>query len=195
MSHATQNIERPKKPMFYWYILLCSIIILFFIILLLFMYNKQAIILKDTKFFIKLQSLFSRGKVNCDTTKSYCFEDSDCNNACMGSNYACLHGMCKKNLNIIDATNNCDTKMGVIGYYIGNAALGIYEFICKSVDPGIAINTTENRMCYGDSSYQINYLDKYPSINTCDCVGKIIVPATSVKREHAECAPQYIGLV
>ena len=159
------------------------------------MFKKTSVDVTTDKIDIKYGSMYGSGKRDCDTTKTYCFSDNDCTSQCTNTNESCVHGICRTNINSMEATNDCDPKKGVIGYFIGNTALGKYEYICKSVDPAIAISVNENRMCYGDSSYLIDYLSTFPSINTCTCSNQIIVPATSQKREHVECNAAYIGLV
>lgn len=157
--------------------------------------NKQALNIEDDKLYLKLENIAMQNKKQCSNTKEYCFTDNDCNLGCQESGMSCNHGICSNILNATDAENICDPKRGMIGYFVGNTALGTYDVVCKSVDPAIAISVSENRMCYNDNTYQIDYLTGFPSIYTCDCEGRIIIPATSQKREHVECNSAFIDLV
>ncbi|UVX94944.1 PIF-3 [Callinectes sapidus nudivirus] len=193
-SLGKKREKKEEKPTFYVYIICCGVAILIFVIIIMMMLNKKAIDLKSNNFKINTGELSGSGKKNCSTVKTYCFTDDDCHQQCVSSSMHCVHGICRNNLNAISAKNECDPSKGVIGYLVGNTTLGTYEYICKSVDPAIAISVNENRMCYGDSSYKIDYLSVYPSKYSCTCNNQITIPATSQKREHVECNSVYADL-
>ncbi|QBB28688.1 PIF-3 [Homarus gammarus nudivirus] len=183
------------RPSFFVYIILCTLLVMCFAGLASRIFNKTTKKLKNDRIAIKTSSLHGGGKKNCSTLQQYCFEDNDCLHQCVASTMSCVNGICINNTNSTEASNECNPSKGVIGYLIGNTAFGTYEYICKTVDPGIAISVDENRMCHGDKTYQIDYLAQYPSIYSCECEGKVTVPATSQKREHVECNPAFSGLV
>lgn len=189
-----KNKNEIEKPTFFVYIIigLVSIICLFFLCITL--WGKRNVKLDNSRLSIKLNGRDVKSKATCNTTTTYCFEDADCQQQCSESGVACLHGICKSNINRIDANNECDPQMGVLGYLVGNTALGTYQYICKSIDPGIAISPTENRMCYGDNTYHVNYLDGFPSMTDCRCEGAIVVPATRTTRAHIECNKAFTGM-
>lgn len=136
---------------------------------------------------------------NCETLPTYCFDDDDCTAQCvMTTNFTCSNGICtNRSLLEYSTLNECDPALGFIAYYVGDVAFGDYNFICKSADPGIAINnngTLENTMCKS-GSITIDYLSKYPSITECTCSdtnksNQIIIPATEEVREYVVCVSE-----
>lgn len=184
-----------SKYTYYIYIMVCVSVMLCFVVLLCTMWNKQTVQVQSDRVSINTGNLFGAGRKNCEIDKGYCFSDEDCDQQCSVSSMSCVHGICLNKIAISDATNECDPSKGVIGYLVGNTALGTYQYICKSIDPAIAISVDENRMCFGDDTYQIDYLKTFPSIYSCTCSDKVLVPATAEKREHAECDPRYSDLV
>lgn len=186
---------KPEKPTFFVYIVICLVVVIFFIILLCVLFNKKVNVVKNDKISIDTGYMFGSGKKECELEKVYCFTDDDCFQKCVATTFGCIHGICLNNINTSNIINDCDPTKGIVGYLVGNTALGTYNYICKSIDPAIAISVNENRMCYGDKSYQIDYLKSYPSIYTCNCSNKIIIGATSEKRRHVECNSTYIDLV
>ncbi|UVT30879.1 PIF-3 [Penaeus vannamei nudivirus] len=195
MPQDTKMSKREEKPSFYVYIILCIIVIVAFVVIIISLFGKQAIFDADGEKFKHFDiPTLATGKANCNLVNRYCFEDGDCEAACDIPGYTCIHGVCKRDFGVVDVTNKCDPKMGMIGYLTGNTALGTYEYICQSVDPAIAISVDENRMCFGDNTYQIDYIKEFPTTKACECVGRIVVPATREKREHVECSPLYAGM-
>ncbi|UOT91843.1 PIF-3 [Aratus pisonii nudivirus] len=195
MNDQKYSYSLKQPPTYYVYFIICVVVIFLFLIIIGLMFNKTSKRLSFDKINIKVGNLYGVGRKDCELTKTYCFTDNDCVQQCTASSFTCAHGICMNNVNTINATNDCDPSKGVIGYLVGNTALGTYEYICKSVDPAIAVSVTENRMCFGDKTYQINYLQSYPSIYTCECDDKVIIPATSQKREHVECNKIFVDLV
>lgn len=130
-------------------------------------------------------------KNDCTETSTFCFNDINCIAACKNSNLMkCIKGKCR-NQNIVESTinNKCNPKNGVTGFLVGNPSFGMYSFICKSVDPGIA-SVDDNLMCKNQNPpIEINYLKMFPTIQECTCKDKMLVPSTRVKREHYECSP------
>lgn len=159
--------------------------------------NKSQIIKNDdSEFKVKIKNI-NNVKNNCTETKTYCFVDQDCLQSCYNSSmYSCLNGVCKKSLiNTTDAENECDPSKGIVGYLVGNPTFGTYQYICKSIDPGIAISVDENLMCKNDPTVDINYIEKFPSKYDCSCENQVLIPATSVKRKHVECDDNFYDLV
>lgn len=139
-------------------------------------------------------------RADCDNQQTFCFTDAECVQRCyVKAEYSCMHGICK-NSRIIEsnAKNKCDAKQGFIAYLVGNVAFGEYEFICRSVDPGIAVNVDEaNNMCL-NGDICIDYLKQFPAISNCTC-GKIddicIVPAMDNVRRYVVCDDRYGDLI
>ncbi|UHB41826.1 PIF-3 [Macrobrachium rosenbergii nudivirus] len=185
-----------KKPTLIVYIILCCVTIICFLIILIVLYNKKTGKNPTVeRLQIKLQNLIGSGRKDCATERRYCFGNEDCMYKCIDSNFSCINGICKKDINKIPGSNVCDPSKGVLGFLLGNTALGTYEFICKSIDPGIAITVDNNRMCHGDKDYVIDYISNYPIIKACKCDNQITIPATSVKREHVECNSEFVDFV
>ena len=131
---------------------------------------------------------------NCDAELVYCFTDQDCQLGCQPRDlYSCMTGVCRSNrLQATDGTQDpCLTKMGMMSFIAANTTFGRYEYLCKSVDPGVAVSSHENRMCYGqtDPAPDINYLNNAPLMSQCVCPenATALVPATEIKRAHVEC--------
>lgn len=135
----------------------------------------------------------------CSNETTYCFADRDCATRCDAANkYRCVHGVCR-NARVIDENpkNECDVRKGFVAYLIGDTAFANYRYLCKSIDPGVAVSPeSENRMCKSSPvPLAIDYLKRYPSAYECECQHKAVVPATSVKREHVECTERYYDLI
>lgn len=133
-------------------------------------------------------------RINCEQNTTYCFEDSHCNGICsIASSSKCSNGICI-NAAIINTTapkNECNAERGVLTYFVGNPTLGRYDYLCKSIDLGIASDdiTEPNKMCK-NGLILINYLQQFPDANQCNCfVGftKIPLPETSQIRTYVEC--------
>jgi len=91
--------------------------------------------------------------------------------------------------------NTCDATMGMIAFLVGSPAFGSFHFVCRSIDPGIAISTTENLMCNGEQNFGIDYLQQFPTIIQCTCPDLVPVPATSQVRRYGECNSQFADFV
>jgi len=147
----------------------------------------------------------SKPRVNCEFETQYCFTDGDCQRRCnanvAGLGARCITGICKNELLIEQLPeNNCDPRKGFVAYLVGNPALGQVSFICKTVDPGIAISVDGiNRMCAGSiEPIDINYLKEFPYEKQCTkeiCPFPCLIPATSVKRSHIECNETFSLLI
>ena len=159
--------------------------------------SKKNIKRNENNFFNINSRVMSENKKYCSTYMSYCFNDSDCSIMCdLKNKYNCINGICKNNKIVTSVPENkCDPKKGLIGYLVGNTAYGKYEFICKSIDLGIALSIKTNLMCKGQKNMFIDYTTKFPTINQCSCINKSIVPATQNKRKHVECDDIYHELV
>lgn len=157
--------------------------------------NEVTSALVDENFKMQISNFFNGDRSNCSEEILYCFSNTDCSRTCVDSDKICQHGLCKAPvMNPIDWSETCDATKGMVGYLIGNTALGDYEFICKSIDPAIAISNTENRMCF-DGSIEIDYNIAYPASSSCVCSHPVYVPATKEKREHVECSDIFYDLV
>lgn len=144
-------------------------------------------------------ALTSRSTRNCNREQVYCWTDADCAQACSNvSGVSCVRGVCgQQNLVFSSPNNPCDPAKGILAFLEGDVAFGRYVYSCKSVDPGIAISSTLNKMCLNQTTpVTINYLTKFPEITDCSCTDTLtLVPATTVKRAHAECSPLFYDLV
>jgi hypothetical protein len=131
---------------------------------------------------------------NCDQNTTYCFEDSHCSKMCtLSSASLCRNGICINSavINTTAPKNECNAEKGVLTYFVGNSTLGRYDFLCKSVDLGIASDDVDkaNKMCK-NGNITINYLQKFPDILDCDCnygFTKVLLPNTSQVRRRVEC--------
>ena len=138
----------------------------------------------------------NRPRVDCNQNVTYCFEDANCANLCQNSTGSrCRNGICI-NTNVINSQlplNECDARRGVVTFLSGNTALGRFDFLCRSIDLGIAsddINVT-NRMCIG-GSINIDYTKQFPDIRDCSCppdTRSVILPSTSQVRSYVHCLP------
>uniref|UniRef100_A0AAU8GFC4 PIF-3 n=1 Tax=Faxonius propinquus nudivirus TaxID=3139431 RepID=A0AAU8GFC4_9VIRU len=142
-------------------------------------------------------NLYNYNKKSCIQETVYCFTNNDCTQKCDNLNtYNCVNGICKSSsIIIVDDKNQCDNRKGVLAYLVGNTAFGTYEFICKSIDPGIAININENKMCAGDPLYSYDYTLQFPQITDCMCEHQSLIPATSQVRKYVECDDYFYDLV
>lgn len=175
------------------------LIVSFFLILFLIFYLSRFINFEYDKVpdaLIKLvNGLEQEKKIDCQQKVTYCFEDSQCAQRCSNLS-VCSHGVCL-NSNIFTTTapiNECDASKGVLTFFVGNPAFGVYEYLCKSVDPGIADDDIKkpNRMCTG-GNIDIDYTKSFPLMNNCNCPNDfdmVIVPATSTVREYGVCIPK-----
>ena len=186
-----------EPPHLILYIVLCGAVILIFIVLLgIMVKNKPGGTPVKDFLKIKLANMIGLGRANCDVEKRFCFGVEDCVHNCQNSSsVGCINGICKTDLNIIPAVNECDPAKGLIGFLDGNTALGTYEFICRSIDPGIAISVDVNKMCFGDPDFVVDYISAYPSIENCKCASQIVIPSTAQIREYVECNSDFIDLV
>lgn len=135
-----------------------------------------------------------RDRRDCDQDVVYCFEDAHCTKICAAKfGSRCSNGVCI-NAAIINSqapNNECDARRGVLTYFVGNPMLGRYDYLCKSVDPGIASNdiSEPNRMCLG-GQIAIDYLQQFPAENQCQCLpgySKVSIPNTSSIRNYVVC--------
>lgn len=139
-------------------------------------------------------------KSHCTTTKTFCFQDTDCAKLCLEEDtFTCAKGVCELDMKRVRedslASENCDTSMGMATFLVGDTAFGRYQRLCKSIDPGIAISSKTNLMCKGGDTI-INYINKFPSIDNCtNCDKKITIPATVNKRRHVECNSPFYDMV
>lgn len=183
-----------SKPIVY-IILIVSFLLLFLLLIYTqtfknFIYDH----VPDELFNLKSQ-LEQNKKINCNQKVTYCFDDSQCNQRCT-SQSTCSNGICL-NSNIFTSTapdNECDSRRGVLTFFVGNPTLGRYEYLCKSVDPGIANDDINkpNLMCTG-GTIDINYLSSFPKISDCKCpldYQSIIIPSTPEVRSYVVCVPK-----
>ena len=124
-------------------------------------------------------------RINCSTQKHYCFEDNDCSTQCtIGGNYMCIHGICKDQ-RVVETMpdNRCDPKKGFEAFLVGNPNMGTYEYICKSIDQGIAIDIDTNKMCL-NGTIDIDYTKSMPFVTDCKDANQMLIPATSAVRDY-----------
>lgn len=162
--------------------------------------NTSDIISLDEKKLIdsSFATVESANRRKCDSEISYCFTDNDCRLSCaQTSKYSCTKGICT-NTRVVETLpeNKCNAQKGFLAYLVGNVAFGFYEYICKSIDPGIALSVDANNlMCLNqDPALDIDYLKQFPSAYSCSCSSACPIPATSVKRFHIECNDNFADL-
>lgn len=133
-------------------------------------------------------------RVDCSLGVVYCFENNNCSSVCtIASSAVCRNGICL-NSNVINTTapiNECDAERGVVTFFAGNVALGRYDYLCRSIDLGIAPDDVSlpNNMCK-DGDIDINYLVQFPDIRQCQCppgTSLVGLPATSQVRQYGQC--------
>lgn len=190
------------KNKFYFKNITISIIILILILILIFTIILPLAKTNDNLSPISETALLqceilSKQRKECSSERVFCFQDSDCTRMCnVNSPYSCLNGVCM-NERIITTTpiDECDSRMGLMPYLVGNPNFGIYKYVCKSVDPGIAVSNTKNLMCLNGPPIPINYLKEFPTISQCTCTDIVHIPATSIKRAHVECSEHFSDFV
>jgi hypothetical protein len=178
-------------------VLLCMILSAMIIYFLMYTNIDDVINLQTKDKFIESGiALSTSNRVKCSSEKHYCFDDNDCTSRCdTVSNYSCIHGICK-NFDIVTSNpnNDCDPAYGIEAFLVGNTGMGTDEYICKSLDDGIAISVTENRMCKG-GDIEINYTRSMPSISDCTSDNICLIPSTSQVREYVIVDEKYHDLV
>lgn len=183
-----------NKPIRYVNLSLSVIILIILLVFIQFLAQKTKTInlleLEDNENFAL--SGANTAQIDCNTVRSYCFDDDDCLMNCEGGSiFSCRTGVCV-NTNVIktQVINECSTKKGQLAYFVGDTQLGRYNSICKSIDPGVAPDNPneENRMCM-NGDIDIDYRKAFPSIEECSCINnnKIIIPFTQTIRSVATC--------
>lgn len=153
---------------------------------------------EDDRFDLRIVNVEESMRRECTNEITYCFSDNECTTRCIANTeYMCTNGICRNKRIITSiAENKCDASKGFIAYLMGDVAFGKYEYICRTVDPGIAISPDEsNRMCLG-GDIDIDYLKQFPSMERCSCNGnndpeRCVVPATENVRRHVVCDARY----
>lgn len=188
------ELKRQQTPAFAYISIVFTIVIVILIIFFLkyitsLEYDKMG----DANLIID-QQLELRNRINCDQIPTYCFEDSNCTGICtIATTTRCSNGICV-NAAIINTTapkNECDAAKGVLTYFVGNATLGRFDYLCKSIDLGIAPDDIDlpNRMCE-HGNITINYLQQFPDASQCSCpngYSKVNLANTSQVRNYVDC--------
>lgn len=160
--------------------------------------NKEAVRDWIHTDFIDAGQLVHQIRSDCNSEVVYCFNDADCRHGCQTrDHYACLNGICRNDRMLLDNSTHdeqCLAHMGMMSYLVGNTAFGRYEYVCKSIDPGIAVSSTKNLMCNNQTQAplpDINYMVELPTETMCHCNDNetAVVAATPNKRQHTECSP------
>lgn len=145
-------------------------------------------------------SIGNRARVDCAQNVTYCFEDSHCAKMCQNATGSiCRNGVCLS-ANIINSQtplNECDARRGVVSFFSGNVALGRFDFVCRSIDLGVAPDdiSQPNNMCRG-GIINIDYTRQFPTPRDCQCPAGtrgVILPATSQVRQYVQCLPTRIA--
>lgn len=139
-----------------------------------------------------------KDRVDCNQNVTYCFNDSHCSQLCTNNNGSiCRNGICVDSnvLNTETPLNECNAERGVLTFFVGNVALGRYDFLCRSVDLGIAPDdpNLENNMCM-NGDINIDYTRAFPMISECSCPeGKlpVVLPETSQVRSYVQCIDEF----
>lgn len=178
--------------------LFALIMILYFVYLI---YNIPHHVNNTNNNNIQLTGRVNRSdRIDCNQKITYCFEDSHCSKLCSNQTGSiCRNGICV-NANVLNTQvpiNECNSERGVFTFFAGNVALGRYDFLCRSIDLGIAPNdpNLDNNMCIG-GSIDINYKQAFPAITDCVCPeGKIpvVLPETSQVRRYVHCIDEFIA--
>jgi hypothetical protein len=148
-------------------------------------------------FDLKLQQN-SIAKRDCNNEIIYALDDVVCDNVCSSNgSFIAQNGFCVNELAAIEipSINQCDAKLGVLAYYVGDETLGTANFLCLSIDPGIQPNdiSQPNLMCKnGTLSGGINYLKHFPEMSDCYCMNNdkflaVIIRGTSIIRDYVVC--------
>lgn len=145
---------------------------------------------------------------NCQSETVLCFEDDDCTATCDktgGQFFRCIQGRCKNEQYMDSLQNNvCDGRRGVIAFMVGN--IDRWDFICKSIDPGIAPNdpTLENGMCFDVDENtsrlvnDVNYFERFPDQKDCDpqyAQYSCVIPSTPGVRRHVKISKKFYDLL
>lgn len=143
-------------------------------------------------------ALIQSSRVNCGAENVFCFEDQDCKNMCLLTEQnVCRNGICRNRRVIATNPNNeCDPTKGLFALFVGDPALGRYEWVCDTIDPGVALPDGNNRMCEG-GTMEINYLREFPSIPQCTCPvsDRVAIGATSSTRRIVQCNNVFASLL
>lgn len=178
---------------------ICFVILFCIVFFCITKYDNKKIKHDNWNFYLNTEHL--REKENCNIKTTYCFDNNDCLFQCdntLGS-FNCIKGICNSNINNdsfeeIPQITECDPHKGIIALLLGNIGWS-WEWVCKSIDPAIALENGDNKMCK-NGDIVIDYLNKFPSISDCEnCKGEITVPATKNKRRHVECNEKYSEFV
>lgn len=180
-----------------WIAFVVLIAILYFVYLIYNLPERANVIRND----IQLRGRTRRNdRINCDQNITYCFEDAHCAHLCSSkSGSICRNGICR-NANVLNTqvpVNECNAERGVFTFFVGNTALGRYDFLCRSVDLGIAPDNPRepNRMCT-NGFIDIDYTRSFPSITDCTCPPgqkMVTLPETSQVRAYTQCFDEKIA--
>ena len=188
-----------------------TVILILVLVVLLIMINETAkvnIIKKKDSDFNVIPWFKKINRKNCDTELIYCLDDFTCENVCtskMASKFRCLNDKCINMtlFNIEEVENVCSAKDGFLAYMVGDTQLGTYNLICKSVDPGIAVNSFDtngnqyfdNKICIDGKISNIDYTIQYPDIEDCTCPDGMVPVKFGNKaiRKHIKCIPNNLA--
>lgn len=180
-------------------IIIICFVILFCIVILCIQKKNKDIDLKKQLYF-NLNNDYLHDRKNCDLENTYCFDNNDCALQCDNGigEYSCVKGLCVSNLDELNENKpnvtECDTHKGIMALLLGKVGWN-WEWTCKSLDPAIALEDGNNKMCK-NGDIKIDYFEKLPEISDCkNCEGMVIVPATQNKRRHVECNKDIVDFV
>lgn len=156
--------------------------------------------IEDKQFRSEFANIEIENEKNCTKSVIYCFDDDDCRVMCSDKGrISCLNGICKTKKTITrNIENKCDVKLGYYAYLVGDTMFGDYKYVCKSIDPGIAVldenNKIVNRICnYG--SINVDYRKNIPMAGECNCPSDthyVELPNTKTIRNRAFCVSEPI---
>jgi len=147
-----------------------------------------------------LDNPVSRFKHDCSVELVYSIDDYQCETLCRGpikfysKKGACVNSLLR-NIKESTATNNCNPKLGVLSYMIGDTQFGTTRLQCMSVDPGVQPDDVNkpNKILLG-GSVNINYLEKFPTYadGVCNEPEHVIIsiPNTRTIRSTGVCVPE-----
>nr|AHW98299.1 PIF-3 [Nilaparvata lugens endogenous nudivirus] len=138
-------------------------------------------------------------KRDCNIERVLSMLDSQCDDICLGPDtFRSSNGVCVNTVVFEKSVplDECNPKLGVVAYLIGDTQLGRTRLQCLSIDPGIQPNNpkAKNIICGendDDGFTNINYLESFPQIDTCRCEytnqTPIVIANTESIRKRAVC--------
>jgi hypothetical protein len=178
---------------------LLSILLMIGLLYFVFIFYRNTNIITDERPQLRVDAgVSNKPRVDCNQSVVYCFQDNHCAKLCFNkTGSVCRNGICI-NTNVLNSQqplNECNVERGVVTFLVGNTSLGRFDYLCRSIDPGIAPDdiTQPNNMCK-NGSILIDYTQQFPDIRNCTCptgTKGVILPATSQVRPYVQCIEEF----